>query len=879
MITAAALPWISNRRVNNVTTTEEGSRRGPSATVGRRLRGLYFQEHFARANPTFAPFTDFGRLVIGVESDDDEDDDEDEESEESEESEDKESDDDDEDDDEEEESEEDEEDEDEEDEEESEEEESEEEAEEEEEVESVQEGEDVQSAVEEEDVKSVTGEGEERPPRIPPVNYDRSEPAFDRSERYYQHQLQPREEQQNRVRPQQIVVPGFGGGNFYGGAVFCYDAHQLMGKVSPRGGGRGYHRYEHYDEYEFAIGRVVPSPTTRDVEYRIIDLLGEGVFGSVFLCVMRSLARRFPPRQVAMKVSKNNGRSLKNAAFEARALEKLSKKFNVRNNEGKASSGPGDTPSTCTSPSVNHDWYEPEFETPFLQFYDSFMYLGRACIVVERMDMTLYDMIRMSCNPGPGRHGGYWGVRPGLPLEVVADLSEQILKKLALMRLTGVIHCDLKMDNILIRQGREGEPIWKMEAKISDFGCGMSEGDPIHRKVQSRYYRAPEAILGLTPYSCALDVWSLGCMMAEMATREPLFESTDELDQLNKMTRILGPIPHHMVRDAMASGRGGQVLEFFDPVVILDTVYLDTYERVVCQTRYVREGQDNFETPGRVLPWMYYSMNPEETWLSTTRFLPLSENHLRGWAEVQAGLTGQTTEEVYGRPCTMTWRLWDGFRLRFPGERINTRVRLVESGPTVCGVREMVVDTSQMMFSPKGMDRLLRSKCVEGLQQKSSPMEKKWAQATAACFVWDPELRVTPAQLLSAPFYNYPDDVSPKKGEWEEGSEWTRLEGFFKRKESFLVKAAERLSGGRKFNSMAGLQLYADRVARKWASDFRKVRKSVPDDGYVPSSFPGLDFSYLFGIDSEEEDDSWGALDDVGSLERLVCRGTVSCDI
>ena len=55
--------------------------------------------------------------------------------------------------------------------------------------------------------------------------------------------------------------------------------------------------------------------------------------------------------------------------------------------------------------------------------------------------------------------------------------------------------------------------------------------------IQSRFYRSPEVILGL-PYSVAIDMWSLGCILVEMHTGEPLFSGTDQFDQMQKIVQV-----------------------------------------------------------------------------------------------------------------------------------------------------------------------------------------------------------------------------------------------------------------------------------------------------------------------------------------------------
>lgn len=97
-----------------------------------------------------------------------------------------------------------------------------------------------------------------------------------------------------------------------------------------------------------------------------------------------------------------------------------------------------------------------------------------------------------------------------------------------------VLHRDLKPQNLLIN--KEGI------IKVADFGLGRSMGIPVRNythEIVTLWYRAPEILLGSARYACAVDIWSIGCIFAEMATRKPLFQGDSEIDQLFRMFRIL----------------------------------------------------------------------------------------------------------------------------------------------------------------------------------------------------------------------------------------------------------------------------------------------------------------------------------------------------
>ncbi|KAJ3597457.1 hypothetical protein NHX12_000982 [Muraenolepis orangiensis] len=106
-----------------------------------------------------------------------------------------------------------------------------------------------------------------------------------------------------------------------------------------------------------------------------------------------------------------------------------------------------------------------------------------------------------------------------------------------------IIHCDLKPENILLCNPK------RSAIKIVDFGSSCQLGQRIYQYIQSRFYRSPEVLLGM-PYDLAIDMWSLGCILVEMHTGEPLFSGSNEVDQMNKIVEVLGVPPSHMLDTA-----------------------------------------------------------------------------------------------------------------------------------------------------------------------------------------------------------------------------------------------------------------------------------------------------------------------------------------
>jgi serine/threonine protein kinase len=122
-----------------------------------------------------------------------------------------------------------------------------------------------------------------------------------------------------------------------------------------------------------------------------------------------------------------------------------------------------------------------------------------------------------------------------LRLPLVKSYMYQMLKGLEFCHTHRVLHRDLKPQNLLIeKSGR---------IKLADFGLARAFGIPIRaytHEVVTLWYRAPEILLGARQYACPVDVWSVGCIFAEMITGRPLFAGDSEIDELFRIFRVLG---------------------------------------------------------------------------------------------------------------------------------------------------------------------------------------------------------------------------------------------------------------------------------------------------------------------------------------------------
>ena len=95
--------------------------------------------------------------------------------------------------------------------------------------------------------------------------------------------------------------------------------------------------------------------------------------------------------------------------------------------------------------------------------------------------------------------------------------------------------------------------------KLIDFGSSCRSDKRMYTYIQSRFYRSPEVMLGLK-YGVEIDMWSLGCILVEMHTGEPIFNGVDEFDQMSRVIALRGMPPLNMIKD------GSKSKSFFDEI-------------------------------------------------------------------------------------------------------------------------------------------------------------------------------------------------------------------------------------------------------------------------------------------------------------------------
>jgi glycogen synthase kinase 3 beta len=145
-------------------------------------------------------------------------------------------------------------------------------------------------------------------------------------------------------------------------------------------------------------------------------------------------------------------------------------------------------------------------------------------LVLEYIPETIYSVAKM-----------FTRSKGTMPLQSVKIYMYQLARALAHIHGIGICHRDIKPQNLLVDPSRH-------VLKLCDFGSAKTlvVGEPNVAYICSRYYRAPELIFGSTEYTTAIDVWSGGCVLAELLLGTPLFPGSSGVDQLVEIIKILG---------------------------------------------------------------------------------------------------------------------------------------------------------------------------------------------------------------------------------------------------------------------------------------------------------------------------------------------------
>lgn len=158
----------------------------------------------------------------------------------------------------------------------------------------------------------------------------------------------------------------------------------------------------------------------------------------------------------------------------------------------------------------------------FVKMYYDFILNDHFCIIQELLCNNLYDAMKVTDFRGYNH-------------SIIKILAEQILEALQFLKMLGITHGDLKPENICIGNYIDGN----LQVKIIDFGSSFRQAGRNRFYVQSRFYRAPETILGLK-YGTNIDLWSFACILFELFTGNPLFPGKNSKEQILRHIKLLG---------------------------------------------------------------------------------------------------------------------------------------------------------------------------------------------------------------------------------------------------------------------------------------------------------------------------------------------------
>jgi len=253
--------------------------------------------------------------------------------------------------------------------------------------------------------------------------------------------------------------------------------------------------------YKAALGEII---TLARIQFRVTAVVGKGVFSTVLQCAVQSNATAHAlPAQVALKCIRRNDRMAQAAVQELRILQKLR-------------SSTGVVPLLL--PTEANTVLEHE---------------KHVVLVFEYRPFNLRDLVSK------------FGKGVGLSLQAVRSYAGQLLAALLHLHKNKIIHADIKPDNVLVAQDYG-------VVQLADFGSAvdvMQEGEiAVTPYLVSRFYRAPEIILGLPP-SYGIDLWSLAVSLAEVFTGKVLFPGSSNNDMLFVMQNVLGNMfPNRVIR-------------------------------------------------------------------------------------------------------------------------------------------------------------------------------------------------------------------------------------------------------------------------------------------------------------------------------------------
>lgn len=232
-------------------------------------------------------------------------------------------------------------------------------------------------------------------------------------------------------------------------------------------------------------------------------------------------------------------------------------------------------------------------------------------------DGNLYEFIKR--HTPPKSPSGAESITPTLGESKIRSITMQILEGLDFLHSRGYIHRDIKPENILMK----GDV-----CKLADFGLARecSCQSPVTDYVSTRWYRAPEVLLRSPDYGKPTDIFGLGCIVAELYSKRPLFPGDNEIEQVYLITQVLGTPEYCWQEGVHLADKLGMHLKRDRPKSLVDEVSNASPEAVAFITQLLHWNPDDRPTCAEALGLKYFAQ--EESAIQSTPMLPRKRSNI-----------------------------------------------------------------------------------------------------------------------------------------------------------------------------------------------------------------------------------------------------------
>eukprot|EP00759_Apiculatamorpha_spiralis_P042276 PhF_6_TR40448/c2_g1_i1/m.60407 len=318
------------------------------------------------------------------------------------------------------------------------------------------------------------------------------------------------------------------------------------------------------------------------LDYTVTQTIGKGSYGIVY----SAYTPQYPGMSVALKIVKNQPAYRRQATMESNVLVQLHTTYGA-------------------DPRLLH----------VVRHLTTFDFHGHVCLVFELLSHTLFAEYRAIPR----------GMGTGLPVQRVRDACYHTLCALSMLEEINIMHCDVKPENVMAVHPTSPQPQLSHDTlsstgivRLIDFGAVRSTLKNDYYDVQSLWYRAPEVLMQI-PYSCKIDIWSVGCMAAELWSRCPLFAGNSVAEQLRLIRNLCKDgmtLQNHlntMASRAAPHPSSALLVDFIMRCLILDPAHRPTSKQLLMHPLFAQtqQQQQKQRLQPPMVPW---TVEQDATW-------------------------------------------------------------------------------------------------------------------------------------------------------------------------------------------------------------------------------------------------------------------------